>query len=180
VRIKTVDPELYFTIRDAWIKEAYQREDHMRSLDALEQNLLEDPGTYWYHGPSGKTFFWLSHLAPGKWARLHIVNTDDYDAFEDPRVASKLVREIVGEFNLHLLESLAPAPANRLKSLLRHLGFTLEGRLRRRLSYDGDWADAETYSILSEELDGKARKCRRRRRSRRPKRVGVEAGTIEG
>lgn len=167
MRVKTVDAELYFKIKTIWQNEAYTREDGDRSLEAMEENLLSDPGTYWYHGPTEDTFLYLSNLHSGQWGQLHFVNVGDWGAYEDRRNLLRVLKSMSDEFNLHLLRALVPAPVNRLKSLLRHLGFSYEGRLRKRLLYDGEWVDAEAFSILAEEIDGKSRKKKRKRRSRR-------------
>lgn len=178
MRIKTVDAELYFLIKGIWQQEAFMREDDSRSLEAMERNLIDDPGTYWYFGPSKDTFLYLSDLNPGHWARVHFINVGNWEAYEDRRVTLKILKTMADEFNLHLIWASVPAPVNRLKSLLRHLGFSYEGRLRKRIFYDGGWVDAETYSILAEEIDGKAKKRHRKRRSRRDVgRVHVEDGS---
>jgi hypothetical protein len=168
MRVKTVDAEMYMRIRDAWQAEAFIREDEARSLDAMEKNLLEDPGTYWYHGPAEDVFLFLSNVLPGKWARLNFVNVGNWDAFDDRRKTLRILAGMSSDFGLNVIRVLVPAPVNRLKSLLRHLGFKLEGRLRQRLLYNGEWVDAEAYSILAEEIDGKSKKRKRKRRSRRP------------
>jgi len=179
MRVKAVDADLYFLIKDIWQHEAFMREDKTRSLEAMEHTLIDDPGTYWYHGPSEDTFLYLSDVVPGQWARLHFVNVGNWGAYEDRRVTLRILKEMKDEFNLHLIQALAPAPVNRLKSLLRHLGFSYEGRLRKRVFYDGDWVDAETYSILAEEIDGKSRKRRRKRRSRREGGSPAQAGDAQ-
>ena len=173
MRIKTLDAELYFKIKEVWQQEAFMREDGERSLEAMERNLIHDPGTYWYHGPSEDTFVYLSDLESGHWARVHFINVGNWEAYKDRRVTLRILKEISDEFNLHLLHAVVPSPVNRLKSLLRHLGFSYEGRMRKRAFYDGEWTDVEAYSILAEEIDGKAKKRHRRRRSRRP---GEKAG----
>jgi hypothetical protein len=100
----------------------------------------------------------------------------NWEAYKDRRKTLRVLKEMVSDFNLLLIRVLVPAPVSRWPSLLRHLGFHHEGRLRKRLFYNGEWVDAETYSILAEEIEGKVEKRKRKRRSRRP---GEEAGKIE-
>jgi hypothetical protein len=176
MRIKQIDPETYFRVRDAWMVESHMREDHVRTLDVMEENLLRDPSTYWYHGPSPKSFFWVSEVVPGKWARFHTANADGREGFDDRKAAMRLIREIMQDFDLFRLETLVPAPMNAHKSLMWHLGFQAEGRLRRRLRYEGDWVDAEVFGILAEELERKIRKRKRKRRAREE----IEAPVAEG
>lgn len=168
MRVKTVDAELYLLIRDIWEQETFLRGDESRSREAMERILMDDPKTYWYHGPSKDTFMYLSDVEPEKWARLHFVNVANWDAYKDRRKALRILKEMVKDFDLLLLRVLVPAPVSRWPSLLRHLGFFYEGRLRKRLFYNGEWVDAETYSILAEEIEGKVEKRKRKRRSRRP------------
>lgn len=175
MRVKKVDAELYLLINDIWEQETFLREDGDRSKDALDQVLIEDPLTYWYHGPSKDTFLYLSDVRAGQWARLHFVNVANWEAYKDRRKALRVLKEMVEDFDLSLIRAYVPAPVRRWQSLLKHLGFIYEGRLRKRLFYNGEWVDAEAYSILSEEISGKAEKRKRKRRSRRP---GEKVGEV--
>ena len=114
-------------------------------------------------------------MRPERWARLHFLNVANWEAYKDRRKTLRVLKEMVKDFDLLLIRVLVPAPVSRWPSLLRHLGFHHEGRLRKRLFYNGEWVDAETYSILAEEIEGKAEKRRRKRRSRRP---GEKVGEI--
>ena len=115
MRLKKIDPDIYFAIKDAWVNEAFMREDALRSLDAMEHALLEDPGTYWYSGPDEKTFFYLSDIEPGKWARVNVVGVQSWDSFDDRRKSLAVLKLMADEHGLHKLEAFAPAPVNRLR-----------------------------------------------------------------
>jgi len=180
MRIKKVDPELYFLIRNAWMLEERQREDSLRSLDQMEHNLLEDPNTYWYFGPSERSFFWIDDVVPEDRARFHSVNADGRDGFNNRKAAMKIIKDIMADLDVRRLEALVPASSKVIKSLLWHLGFTHEGTLRRRLLYDGTWVDAEIYSLLVEELERKIKARKRRvRKTARPD-VEIADDTSEG
>lgn len=164
-KITSLTPEDSRLIAVAWLEALPRQMDMYRSIEALQEALAV---ALWYRGP-GRSYLYLTGIAPSHMASFHALNLDGRKALRDLRAIRQTIKEIMEENELVRLHSTFPTSLTKVRKACKDLGFRHEGTLRKFGYFDGQLVDVHTMSILFEEFDVEPPKRRRRRRSRRKK-----------
>ena len=95
--------------------------------------------------------FWLSNIVVGWKATGHVVLWDK-ECLRQYKAAQHIIKEIFRLFRLQRLDAYIPADNEKACHYAEHLGFTMEGILRKFEVYDGEYRDVAVYSLMKEDL----------------------------
>lgn len=95
--------------------------------------------------------FWLSDIIMGWRAEIHVVLWDK-EVKGQYKEAQGVIKWLFGFLRLKRLEAYVPTREKKACEYAERLNFTMEGILRKRAIYDGDYVDVAAYSILLEDL----------------------------
>lgn len=167
-KITRMTAELYVKLVEAWHKNSVRMCDADRGLETLEYRLFNDGRTVWYQGP-GQSWMYISEIAYGGNANLHVLNLDGQAAVQVDKVRP-ILQEMFREHALQRMSIWIPSPLVRIAHAAQQIGFTPEGRLRDAAIYSGRLVDVEIFGLVRSEIEEDKKPSKKRKRTRRGRR----------
>jgi len=134
----------------------FYEKDFSRFVDAfVKQDAAGNyvaTGLFWTVDDVG--IFRLTEMMPLQSAHAHFLFWDKRFRGREGLIRASL-KHAFDKYKFHRIKVEVPLYAQKTLVAVERIGFKKEGRMREVVKYKGDWFDANLYSILERDLEGR-------------------------